>query len=102
DGIRDFHVTGVQTCALPIFSASARDLFRVDHTGYIFQQFNLLPFLSVAENVALPCRFSRLRTERARERHGSVDQAAASLLTHLEIGRASCRERVARADGRGR
>lgn len=25
----------------------ARDRFRVDHTGYIFQQFNLLPFLSV-------------------------------------------------------
>src|SRR6266700_8205873 len=23
DGIRDFHVTGVQTCALPIFAASA-------------------------------------------------------------------------------
>src|SRR5690606_39785489 len=23
DGIRDFHVTGVQTCALPIFTASA-------------------------------------------------------------------------------
>lgn len=70
---------------LGALSASARDRFRVDHTGYIFQQFNLLPFLSVAENVALPCRFSRLRTERARERHGSVDQAAASLLTHLGL-----------------
>src|SRR5690606_41042021 len=23
DGIRDFHVTGVQTCALPIFSSTA-------------------------------------------------------------------------------
>src|SRR5471032_1198604 len=29
-------------------SAGARDRFRVDHTGYIFQQFNLLPFLSGA------------------------------------------------------
>ncbi|WP_282876945.1 ATP-binding cassette domain-containing protein [Pseudomonas peli] len=37
----------------------ARDRFRVDHTGYIFQQFNLLPFLSVRENVELPCRFSQ-------------------------------------------
>jgi putative ABC transport system ATP-binding protein len=35
-------------------SAGARDHFRVDHTGYIFQQFNLLPFLSVRENVELP------------------------------------------------
>src|SRR5690606_40385864 len=24
DGIRDFHVTGVQTCALPIFTAASR------------------------------------------------------------------------------
>src|SRR5690606_40356176 len=26
DGIRDFHVTGVQTCALPIFDAGVRVL----------------------------------------------------------------------------
>jgi len=66
-------------------SAGARDRFRVDHTGYIFQQFNLLPFLSVRENVELPCRFSRLRAERARQRHGSIDTAAAALLDHLGL-----------------
>jgi ABC-type lipoprotein export system ATPase subunit len=38
--------------------SARRDRFRVDHTGYIFQQFNLLPFLSVRENVELPCHFS--------------------------------------------
>jgi|SRR5690554_4680468 len=27
-------------------SSSARDRFRADHLGFIFQQFNLLPFLS--------------------------------------------------------
>ncbi|MGF6394402.1 ATP-binding cassette domain-containing protein [Pseudomonas plecoglossicida] len=63
----------------------ARDRFRVDHTGYIFQQFNLLPFLSVRENVELPCRFSRSRAERARQRHGSVHQAATLLLAHLGL-----------------
>nr|WP_319526924.1 ABC transporter ATP-binding protein [Pseudomonas laurentiana] len=63
----------------------ARDRFRVDHTGYIFQQFNLLPFLSVRENVELPCRFSKARTAKACERYGSVDQAAASLLAHLGL-----------------
>ena len=62
---------------LGALSATARDRFRVDHTGYIFQQFNLLPFLSVRANVELPCHFSRLRAERARQRHGSVDRAAA-------------------------
>ncbi|MFZ6047605.1 ABC transporter ATP-binding protein [Pseudomonas sp. CR3202] len=70
---------------LASLSASARDHFRVDHTGYIFQQFNLLPFLSVRENVELPCRFSRLRAERARQRHGSIDAAAATLLRHLGL-----------------
>lgn len=66
-------------------SPSARDRFRVDHTGYIFQQFNLLPFLSVAENVALPCRFSRLRRQRAEERHGGVASATKQLLDGLGL-----------------
>ena len=66
-------------------SSGARDRFRVDHTGYIFQQFNLLPFLSVRENVELPCRFSPSRARRAIERHGSVDKAAAQLLQHLGL-----------------
>ncbi|TRX73087.1 ABC transporter ATP-binding protein [Pseudomonas mangiferae] len=70
---------------LAALSAAARDRFRVDHTGYIFQQFNLLPFLSVRENVALPCHFSRLRRDRARQRHGSVATATAALLGHLGL-----------------
>jgi putative ABC transport system ATP-binding protein len=63
----------------------ARDRFRVDHTGYIFQQFNLLPFLSVLDNVLLPCRFSPLRATRARQRQGSLEQAAHTLLGHLGL-----------------
>jgi putative ABC transport system ATP-binding protein len=66
-------------------SAGARDHFRVDHTGYIFQQFNLLPFLSVRENVELPCHFSKLRSQRAQQRHGSVANATATLLAHLGL-----------------
>ncbi|WP_439887375.1 ATP-binding cassette domain-containing protein [Pseudomonas sp. MBLB4123] len=71
--------------ALDALSPAARDRFRVDHTGYIFQQFNLLPFLSVRENVELPCRFSRLRAQRAVQRHGSIDGATAALLEHLGL-----------------
>ena len=70
---------------LAALSAGARDRFRVDHTGYVFQQFNLLPFLSVAENVALPCHFSTSRAARACQRHGSVSEATARLLSHLGI-----------------
>lgn len=66
-------------------STAARDRFRADHSGYIFQQFNLLPFLSVWENVALPCRFSARRAERARQRHGSLDQAVRYLLQQLGL-----------------
>lgn len=41
-----------------------RDALRADHVGYIFQQFNLLPYLSVLDNVLLPTRFSALRRQR--------------------------------------
>jgi putative ABC transport system ATP-binding protein len=45
-------------------SPSRRDRHRADHLGYIFQQFNLLPYLSVLDNVRLPCRFSPRRAAR--------------------------------------
>ncbi|MCD5994671.1 ABC transporter ATP-binding protein [Pseudomonas sp. CDFA 602] len=70
---------------LSALSAAARDRFRVDHTGYIFQQFNLLPFLSVRENIELPCHFSKVRAERAKQRHGSVENATTTLLAHLGL-----------------
>ena len=66
-------------------SASARDRFRVDHSSFIFQQFNLLPFLSVLDNVLLPCQFSKHRKQRAIQRHGSIQAAAQILLTHLGL-----------------
>ena len=59
----------------------ARDRFRVDHTGFIFQQFNLIPYLSVLDNVLLPCRFSPLRAHRA----GDPAASARTLLAALEI-----------------
>ena len=45
-------------------SAARRDRLRADHVGYIFQQFNLLPYLSVIDNVRLPLRFSARRRAR--------------------------------------
>ena len=46
-------------------SRSGRDSFRVDHVGFIFQLFNLLPYLSIEENVMLPLSFSNIRAKRA-------------------------------------
>ena len=64
-------------------SGARRDAFRADHVGYIFQQFNLLPYLSVIDNVLLPCRFSALRAQRA----GAIVGAAESLLARVGLAR---------------
>ncbi|MCJ8168453.1 ABC transporter ATP-binding protein [Atopomonas sediminilitoris] len=70
---------------LSSLSAAARDHFRADHMGYLFQQFNLLPFLDITSNVLLPCRFSKRRAARASERYGSLEQAARHLLEQLGL-----------------
>src|SRR5690606_39726743 len=97
DGIRDFHVTGVQTCALPI---SGRHLLRylrqpevllnwgidaveIYNAGSVTPGNNLL--------AGLICRHLPLPTV------GNSDAHTLSAIG-CEIGRASCRERVQRCD----
>lgn len=64
-----------------------RDAWRADQVGYIFQQFNLLPYLSVIDNVMLPCRLSRVRRDRARQAGASegVQGAAQQCLMRLGL-----------------
>ncbi len=62
-----------------------RDRFRADHVGFVFQMFNLVPYLSVIDNVLLPCRFSRRRRKIAESRSSTVDADAMRLLDELEI-----------------
>jgi len=50
--------------AVHALKPAARDRFRADQLGVIFQQFNLLPFLSVRDNIALGLRFSPARSAR--------------------------------------
>jgi putative ABC transport system ATP-binding protein len=54
-------VTGT---ALNVLDASGRDRFRGEHIGFIFQMFNLIPYLTVRENVLLPLQFSAGRRRR--------------------------------------
>jgi len=65
--------------------SSDRDRLRVDHMGVIFQQFNLLPYLSVLDNVTLPCLFSAKRRAASRERFSAPAQEAVDLITRLGL-----------------
>lgn len=62
-----------------------RDAFRSDHIGYIFQNFNLLPYLSPLENVMLGCQFSKSRQQKALQQSSSLEQEASRLLNALGL-----------------
>src|SRR5207253_1715492 len=60
DGIRDGHVTGVQTCALPILvdgryvEMRDREIARLRaKVGMVFQRFYLFPHLTAIENIMI-------------------------------------------------
>jgi putative ABC transport system ATP-binding protein len=78
---------GVTVLGQPLHSMSSarRDHFRADHIGFVFQIFNLLPYLSTVENVTLPLRFSQLRRDRALARSATIEAEALRLLAHLDL-----------------
>jgi putative ABC transport system ATP-binding protein len=65
-------------------SGARRDAWRADHIGYIFQQFNLLPYLSPIDNVTLPCAFSKRRAQGSAAQGGPAAQARA-LLARMQL-----------------
>jgi putative ABC transport system ATP-binding protein len=64
-------------------SASNRDTLRGSQIGYIFQGFNLIPYLTVAENIALPCDLHPAR--RARIRAATVAEEVRRIARRLDI-----------------
>ena len=63
-------------------SGSQRDAFRGSHLGYIFQLFNLIPYLSVIENITLPCR---LHSERRKRLQKPLEDEARAIAARLGI-----------------
>jgi putative ABC transport system ATP-binding protein len=70
---------------LAALAAGARDRFRADRIGFIFQLFNLIPYLSARDNILLPCRFSPVRRERLREAGTTPEEEALRLARHLDL-----------------
>lgn len=71
-------------CNLTRLSGRQRDSLRADRIGFLFQQFNLLPWLSALDNVLLPTVFSAFRKERASTR-GTPRTEAERLLERLDL-----------------
>lgn len=80
---------------LAALNAARRDRYRADHMGIIFQMFNLLPYLSVLENVLLPCRFSRRRAQAVSASGSPPGEEARRLLARLDIRDADLHRRAA-------
>lgn len=64
-------------------SAAGRDTLRGARMGYIFQGFNLIPYLSAGENIVLPCQLHPSRAKRITA--PTLAEEAARLARHLEI-----------------
>ncbi|SFS10421.1 putative ABC transport system ATP-binding protein [Granulicella pectinivorans] len=63
-------------------SSGKRDTLRGASIGYIFQTFNLIPYLTVAENIAIPCR---LHPERRARIAGNLHEEVARIARRLDL-----------------
>jgi putative ABC transport system ATP-binding protein len=86
-GVVTPHQGGVSVLGQNInrLSGPQRDAFRADHIGFVFQLFNLIPYLSVVDNVTLPCAFSRHRRLKASGGGRSPRDEALRLLDRLNL-----------------
>lgn len=64
-------------------SQGERDALRGEQLGYLFQLFNLLPWLSVVDNVTLPVELHPVRRRRLA---AAPREAARELLERLDLG----------------
>ncbi|MBY5990957.1 ABC transporter ATP-binding protein [Ferrimonas balearica] len=96
-------LTGTELSTL---SAGQRDRLRAEAMGIVFQQFNLLPYLSVHDNILLPLKFAPERRKRVTQPEAEVRRLMAAMelpesvlarpVTELSVGQQQ-RVAVARA-----
>src|SRR5690606_40690524 len=91
DGIRDFHVTGVQTCALPISDGAPRTTSI--STTVTAPNAQLRHAGSAAPRTRARAASNRALAQ-AEVRHASAGSEVYDAVSPPQIGRASCRERV--------
>lgn len=95
----------INNSEIQLMSATQRDRFRADYIGYIFQSFNLVPYLSVKENITLPLYFSELKRSHVLKENENmavleickrlgIEQLLDKAVTELSIGQ---QQRVAAA-----
>ncbi len=77
---------------LRTLSARGRDRFRAERIGVIFQQFNLLPYAGVLDNILLPLTFAPER----RKRLSDPALEAARLCAAMGVPEEMFRQRAAR------
>lgn len=75
----------VSGIAINNLSAAARDRFRGEHIGVVFQQFNLLPYLSVLQNVMLPAELFDQRAQRVLSGCTTIEEGAQRVLSELDL-----------------
>ena len=69
----------VSDVSIASLSSLQRSYFRCQHIGYVFQSYNLIPFLTALENVALPQIFLGVEEDGANAR-------ASEVLTYVGLG----------------
>lgn len=74
----DIELLGQSFTAL---SSRRRDQFRAQHIGVVFQEFNLIPFLTVVDNIRLATHFADKKTANTQ----TIHQRAEAIFSRLQL-----------------
>ena len=67
---------------LGLLADHEKDRYRGDHIGFVFQSFNLIPYLTIFENILLPLKSSKIRFCNIRD---NINNEIHRISDHLKI-----------------